>query len=204
MKPKVFKKPKVVVFDMDGTLVESFLDFKALKKQMGFSEDSYVLEALEEVTDSEKKKSLLYQLNEFEMEGARRSVLYEGVLEFLGFCEEQGFKRALLTRNSQEVTEFVLKKFNLNFGLILNRDNLKKPKPDPMGLEIVSEFFKAGKDDIIFIGDHLHDLLTGISAGVRTYLFNNGSADIKNWIEKADFVFEDYASLKDILEESFK
>ena len=204
MKPEVFKKPKVIVFDMDGTLVDSFLDFKELKKQMGFSEDSSVLEALDEVKDTEKKKNLLKQLNEFEMEGARRSILYEGVSEFLGFCEEMGFKRALLTRNSEVVTDFVLKKFNLNFGLILHRDNLKRPKPDPMGLEIVGEFFKTGKDDIIFIGDHLHDLMTGISAGVRTYLFDNGSNEIKNLNEKADFVFQDYASLKSLLEKSFK
>ena len=204
MNSEVFKKPKVVVFDMDGTLVESSLDFKKLKKKMGFSEGSSVLEALDEVTDIQKKKKLLGLLDDFEMEGARRAVPYEGVVEFLNFCDEMGFKKALLTRNSKKVTHLVLKKLNLSFGLVLHRDNLKKPKPHPMGLDIVSEFFKTSKDDIIFIGDHLHDLLTGISAGVRTFLFNNGTNDIKNWSEKADFVFEDYTSLKSLLEKSFK
>ena len=104
------------------------------------------------------------------MEGARKSVLYEGVRELLDFCDERGLKSALLTRNSQKVAELVLKKLNLNFSLILSRDNLKEPKPHPMGLEVVSEFFKVEKDDIIFIGDHLHDLLTGMRAGVRTFL----------------------------------
>ncbi len=204
MNSEVFKKPKVVVFDMDGTLVESSLDFKKLKKEMGFSEGSSVLEALDEVTDIQKKKKLLGLLDDFEMEGARRAVPYEGVVEFLNFCDEMGFKKALLTRNSKKVTHLVLKKLNLSFGLVLHRDNLKKPKPHPMGLDKVSEFFKTSKRDIIFIGDHLHDLLTGISAGVRTFLFNNGTNDIKNWSEKADFVFEDYTSLKSLLEKSFK
>ena len=204
MKPEVLKKPKVIVFDMDGTLIESYLDFKELKKKMGFAEDSSVLEALDDVTDSEKKKKLWQQLDDFEVEGANRAILYEGVIEFLDFCDEMGFKRALLTRNSKKVTQMILGKFNLSFGLVLHRDNLEKPKPDPMGLDVISEFFQTSKDDIIFIGDHLHDLLTGISAGVRTFLYNNGNNDIKSWSEKADFVFEDYTSFKNLLEKTFK
>ena len=204
MKLEVFKKPKVIVFDMDGTLVESYLDFKELKKKMGFSEDSSVLEALDDVTDHEKKKKLLQQLDDFETEGANKAVLYEGVMEFLSFCDQIGLKKALLTRNSKKVTHQTLKKFDLSFGLVLHRDNLEKPKPHPMGLDVVSEFFKTNKDDIIFIGDHLHDLLTGINAGVRTFLYNNGNNDIKSWNEKADFVFEDYTSLKNLLKKTFK
>ena len=204
MKRGVFRKPKVVVFDMDGTLINSFLDFKGLKKKMGFSEGASVLEAIDEVVDAQKKQRLCQQLDEFEMEGARKAVLYKGAVEFLNFCDEEGLGRALLTRNSQKVTQLVLKKFHLNFGLVLHRENLQEPKPHPMGLEIVCEFFKIHKNDIIFIGDHLHDLLAGTSAGVRTFLFDNGSNNLKDWGGKADFVFEDYSSLKALLEDSFK
>ena len=57
MKPETFRRPKVVVFDMDGTLVESSLDFlSALKRQMGFSSDSTVLEALDRGKRFKKKK----------------------------------------------------------------------------------------------------------------------------------------------------
>jgi len=204
VKQDVFRRPEVAVFDMDGTLVESCLDFQALKRKMGFSQDSSVLEALDEVTDIQEKQRLFKQLDEFEMEGARKAIPYNGVIEFLDFCDEMGMERALLTRNSQKVTDLVLEKFSLNFGLVLHRDNLKKPKPHPMGIEVVSEFFKVSKDDIIFIGDHLHDLLAGMRAGVRTFLFNNGNNDIKNWSEKADFVFEDYFSLQSLFAKSFK
>ena len=99
------------------------------------------------------------------------------------------------------VTDFVLKKFNLNFGLILHRDNLKG-WPDPMGLEIVGEFFKTGKDDIIFI-DHLRSNdEASIKGFEHTCLIM--ANEIKNLNEKPIFVFQDYASLKSLLEKSFK
>ena len=91
------------------------MDVSGLKKKMGFSEGASVLETIDEVVDAQKKKRLCQQLDEFEMEGARKGVPYKGAVEFLNFCEEEGLERALLTRNSQKVTQLVLKKFHLNF-----------------------------------------------------------------------------------------
>ena len=200
---EVWRVPKVIVFDMDGTLVNSFLDFKALKKEMGFSSKAFVLEELDKIDNKERKDELLKLLHNFEMNGAQKSVLFEGVLEFLDFCDLQGLKRAIFTRNSQHVTEIILKKFKMNFEKVVSRDSLREYKPHPKGLEEICNFFEVNSKEILFIGDHYHDLVTGEKAGVRTFLFNNGTNDIREWGKKADLVFDNYASLKRIFEKRF-
>ena len=200
---EVWRVPKVIVFDMDGTLGNSFLDFKALKKEMGFSPKAFVLEELDKINNKERKDELLKLLHNFEMNGAQKSVLFEGVLEFLDFCDLQGLKRALFTRNSQHVTEIILKKFKMNFEKVVSRDSLREYKPHPKGLEEICNFFGVNSKEILFIGDHYHDLVTGEKAGVRTFLFNNGTNDIREWGKRADLVFDDYASLKRIFEKRF-
>jgi HAD superfamily hydrolase (TIGR01549 family) len=193
----------VIVFDVDGTLVNSFLDFKALKKGMGFSPDSFVLEELEKIQNGERKRELLNFLHEFEMEGAKKSIPFEGILEFLDYCDEKGFKRAVFTRNSHRVVEIIFNKFGMSFEKIISRDSLCDYKPHPKGLEVIGSYFKVGVKEILFIGDHYHDVLTGKRAGVRTFLFNNGNHDISGWDFKADFIFDDYFSLKGIFEKRF-
>ena len=200
---EVWRVPKVIVFDMDGTLVNSFLDFKALKKEMGLSPKAFVLEELDKINNKERKGELLKLLHNFEMNGAQKSVLFDGVLEFLDFCDLQGLKRAIFTRNSQHVTEIILKKFKMNFEKVVSRDSLREYKPHPKGLEEICSFFEVSSKDILFIGDHYHDLVTGEKAGVRTFLFNNGTNDIREWEKKADLVFDSYASLKRIFEKRF-
>ena len=203
MTEKIWRAPKVIVFDMDGTLVNSFLDFKALKEVMGLSPRAFVLEELDKIKNEERKNDLLKLLHNFEMNGAQKSVLFEGVLEFLDFCDLQGLKKAIFTRNSQQVTEIILKKFKLDFEKVVSRDSLREYKPHPKGLEVIGNFFGVNSKDILFIGDHYHDLVTGEKAGVRTFLFNNGTHDVREWGKMADLVFDDYVSLKRIFEKRF-
>ena len=72
---------KGVVFDLDGTLVDSSLDFDAMRRDMGLALDSSILEEVERMGGirAERCRKILER---HELEGARRAVLIRGGREF--------------------------------------------------------------------------------------------------------------------------
>lgn len=155
---------KLVIFDLDGTVVENSYDWPAIKQQLGVQGGSILayLDSLPEPERSEKY-ALLRRL---EREQTESSVLKRGVREFLEWLAAAGVKRALVTNNSRENTDHLLQKFRLGFDLVLTRESgLHKPAGTPF-LRVM-EHFGAGAGETAVVGDTNYDLLAAKEAGVR-------------------------------------
>src|SRR5438128_1855995 len=111
-----------VIFDLDGTLVDSRLDFDLMRREMGLPEGLPLLEAIAELSPSEAERcwGILHQHEE---RGAREATLYQGVPEFLAALAERDLRRAVFTRNSRRHTLATLARLELEFDPVVSRED---------------------------------------------------------------------------------
>ena len=110
-----------IIFDLDGTLVDSQLDFEAIRRDMGLPSQTPILEALAQTADGPGRDRMLAVLRSHELESAQRATLFDGVTEFLEWLDVCRVPRGILTRNSRECTDLVLNRLGLTFSQVLTR-----------------------------------------------------------------------------------
>lgn len=191
-----------IIFDMDGTLVDSKLDYDAIRRDMGLSQEAPILESLLAQPEGPMRDLMHQAMHRHELAGADEAVLFDGVLEFLSHIDECGIKSAILTRNSRETTDRTLSRLNLSFTHVITRDDAP-PKPDPTGVMWIVEQWGLPVSDVIVIGDYLFDLHLGRNAGMRSVLF--APNEIPYFSSEADFIlrhFNEAAALLSVLHAS--
>jgi HAD superfamily hydrolase (TIGR01509 family) len=182
-----------VVYDLDGTLVDSGLDFPAMRREMALPEGVPILEALAEIPPGERLDACLRVLARHEDEGAERATLMAGAGELVAHVASQNIPQAIFTRNSRRCATRMLKRVGLEFPWVVCRED-GPPKPHPAGLLKLCEVWKANPADVLFVGDYLHDINAGRAAGVRTVLFASG--ELPHYAPLADFCISSFDEAK--------
>ena len=185
-----------VIFDLDGTLVDSGLDFDAIRADLNLSSGKPILEALDEMPKGTHQEECWRILHDHEMLGAKRAVLMPGVSEFLGELFERNIATGILTRNSRKSTMAVLERFSLGFSQVKTRNEVP-PKPDPTGLLEICDMWNVSVDEVLFFGDFLFDLQAGQNAGIRTVLF--APDGLPEYAHQADFTIQDFAEASSLI-----
>ena len=180
-----------IIFDLDGTLVDSQLDFEAIRRDMGLPSRTPILEALQRTPEGPDLQRMQAVLHAHELQSAHRATLFEGVTTFLGWIDAQQWPRAILTRNSRTCTEIVLQRLGLKFSCVLTREDAP-PKPDPAGLIAICHQWQMPPKDVVFCGDYLFDLQAGRRAGMRTILFAPG--ELPEFAVQADLILRSFHS----------
>jgi HAD superfamily hydrolase (TIGR01509 family) len=157
-----------IIFDLDGTLADSQLDFEAMRLEMELPPGQPILEALNHLPP-ERAAACQAILHRHELEGADRATLLPGVAELLAILERRGFRTAIATRNSREVTAATLSKLGIAIELALTRDD-GPVKPDPWAVLHVCQRWGILPTEVVVIGDYRFDIESGKAAGARTVL----------------------------------
>ena len=187
---------------MDGTLVDSRLDFDAMRREMGLPGGVPILEGAGGRARRTRSRSNAGRDAIHELRGADEAVPFEGVIEFLRHIDERGISTAILTRNSRESTERTLRRLNLSFSQVVTREDAP-PKPDPAGVRMIAECWGLPTREIVVIGDYLFDLQAGRRAGMRSVLF--APDELPHFAAEADYVlrhFREAVSLLNLLHAS--
>jgi HAD superfamily hydrolase (TIGR01509 family) len=163
-----------VIFDLDGTLVDSGLDFDAMRREMNLTPGQPILESLEGLDPAHASRCREILL-EHERRGAERAVAFPGVTSFLKRFHDRGLQAALLTRNSRQSAQAVLSRLALAdfFSPVITRDD-GPVKPDPWAIHHVCSQWKVSPGQVAVVGDFIFDLLAGRAAGAATVLFTQG------------------------------
>lgn len=169
-------KVSAIVFDMDGTLVESNIDFLAIKNELKIPVDRPILEYVEEHFNDQQRIFANEVIHKYEQEACERSKEIRDISSFLNYLKSKKIPTGILTRNSMIIAKETLKRFNWDFDLVLTRD-CAKAKPDPEGLEIFSNKFNIPMEEILYIGDYDFDVYTAINAGAIAGLLLNDKND---------------------------
>lgn len=179
-----------IIFDLDGTLLDTGLDFPAIRRDLGLPAGTPILEALAELSPGAHCDRQWAIVRDHELAGARRAVVYDGVLEFLAALHRREIPQAILTRNSRESAELALSQLDWKFAHILSREDAP-PKPDPAGLLDICRRWRFAPQDVVFCGDYLYDLEAGRRAGMTTILYAPGP--LPSFADQADHVLRHFS-----------
>lgn len=146
-----------VIFDLDGTLLESRIDFDGLRRSLRVPEGSFILDWIENLPDSLRADAHRV-LDRFEREAAESASILPGVSATLDWLRSALIPFGILTRNSRTSWETVRSRFPfLEPDLVVTRiDGPAKPSP-----ECVHPFldrWRAEGNRLVHVGDYRFDL----------------------------------------------
>src|SRR5262245_58523176 len=102
-----------VIFDLDGTLIDSGLDFDQMRRDMEFAPGQFILETLGSLPEGDRKERCRAILYEHEHRGALGATLIPGARELVDELRRRALPLGILTRNSREMTDLALRRLEL-------------------------------------------------------------------------------------------
>ncbi len=114
---------KGIIFDLDGTLVDSRLDFDRMREEIGILNGQPVLEFVEGLPEGYEKTRCWEILLRHEYRGANEATVIPGISELLEKLSRLKIQQGILTRNRMGPTKLALERLSLNsFSQIITRD----------------------------------------------------------------------------------
>jgi len=185
-----------IIFDLDGTLVESSLDFALIKQQIGCPADLDLLTFIDQITcpiTQQKANEIVLQ---HEISDANTAKALTGMGELLNYINRQNLPCAIVTRNSKTASEIKLKQNNINIDIVLTRE-CYPAKPAPDALNAVAELWHIHPKNLIYVGDYLYDIQAANNAGMIACFINHGIDT--HYQHLADVIVKSLAELLTIL-----
>lgn len=179
-------KAELIIFDLDGTLIDSSEDIawavNMTLRQIGFEGLSYqaikerigwgVKMLLEKVLP-EEKQDLLEEARSIFMGHYSghllvKSKLYPGVMDVLNHFKNK--KLAVATNKPFNLTEKILDGLNISgyFKKVVGGDGVQNKKPAPEAIEIILRELRVSPENSVFVGDSKIDIEAGKKAGIIT------------------------------------
>ncbi len=192
---RMMLRPKMILLDLDGTLVDSVPDLAycvdammarlgrpvrgeaAVRNWVGNGVERLVRRALIGQLEGEPEEAdyqraypiflELYAENTF-----NRSGLYPGVREGLDFLKDAGYPLGCVTNKAARFTEPLLQHLGIfdHFGIVISGDTLPRKKPDPLPLLHAAGHFGVKPEDALMIGDSVSDVQRRAGGRVQDHL----------------------------------
>jgi phosphoglycolate phosphatase len=205
---------KLLIFDLDGTLIDSLPDLADATNQMrgrfglaplgpeevrrliGQGARSLVERALPGLSPGEVEEGLerflAYNLEHI----ADKTRVYPGVVETLQALKVLGYPLCVLSNKNVALCREVLSRLGLGefFPTVFGADSLpfRKPSPEPV-LALLKEFGVGARESVL-VGDSINDVAAGQGAGVVTVGCRYGYGDQAE-LAGAEYQVEDFPSL---------
>ncbi|MEN6384629.1 MAG: HAD family hydrolase [Phycisphaerales bacterium] len=192
------RKIKVVIFDLDGTITEPYLNFDQIREEIGLAHDAGpLLEEMNKMTTAQRQKAeqILYKHEQAALEN---STLNKGAAKTFEKLAELKIPVGILTRNTRKNAAEVARKHNLKFDAVIDRED-GPVKPHPFGVHKLCEYFNITPAQAIVVGDYLFDLQSAKAAGALAVLMKNSQSADK-FAPFADFTIDSLTEIIDIIE----
>ena len=212
-----------VVFDLDGTLIDSLPDVLAslnlllaeekrrplkldeLRKLVGrgvnpMVEDAYTLTG-EGISSPLKLETVVNRyIGFYKANPVGHTVVFPNVMDTLSVLKEKGVCMGICTNKPFEMTLLVLEGLGINtfFDGVTGGDNLPYNKPDPRHILKTLELMKSEASSAVMVGDSWVDVEAARNAGLPVIAVNYGYNDPAESLN-ADAVIEDMALLPEAI-----
>lgn len=182
---------RLVVFDLDGTLVGAPKPFTQLKEELksrlleeGIPEETLgdltpMYENLHRIAGETGRdfEELYSHMVELEVERISESFLFEGVRETLEFLRERGIKMAVMTRSSRKAALRALEMHGIReyFSVVSTRDDVppEELKPNAGQLKRIIEALGVQPAKTLVVGDHGYDVLPAKGLGALSVMITS-------------------------------
>lgn len=195
---------KAVVFDLDGTLLDTAPDFVYVLNKLREEEG---LPALDDTTirntvsdgaralvtlgfglqegDEGFEPLRLRLLELYKQHLAVKSAPFAGISELLEFIEQAQLSWGIATNKPEVYATPLLAALGLKPGCVICPDHVENRKPHPESMHLAAKLLNCHPEEIIYVGDHARDIECGRQAGCPTiaaaYGYINKRDDIDNW-----------------------
>ena len=215
---------KYIIFDLDGTLIDSIPDMcreislflnKHNRRSLTEAETISVIGngapvllkgafALtgEPIKENDMPDLLAAWLDQYGNAKMNLTTPYPHVVETLVKLKEKGCRLAICTNKPHAPTEAILTKLDLkkHFDVILDADALPERKPRPEPLWEAIRRMGGTNDSAVMVGDSETDAQTARAAGVPVVLLSYGYTHIPYEEIKPDALTDSFADLPEIIE----
>jgi HAD superfamily hydrolase (TIGR01509 family) len=181
----VHANPRAVIFDLDGTLVDSFdlvvLAFaKACRDYLGrdLSREEVIsrfgvteVQMLRrELPESLHEKAIATFRQCYAANHRQMVKVFEGILEMLDALRQQRIPMGVMTAKGRDTADITLRELGWThfFGTVITGDEATRTKPAPDGPLQVAAELGVSPGDCIFVGDAPADIGAGKAAGMKT------------------------------------
>ena len=182
-------KTKLVLFDLDGTLIDTAPDFllslnniliKYGKKTLRLSDiRSIVSDGSAKLVEfgfnvsSDDKQAAVYRselLIEYKKNLMKSSKLFTGVKELINYLVKENIIFGIVTNKPYEYAYPLVNNFKMlkKSKILICPEHLSKTKPDPEGILLACSKLNITPKNCVYIGDHPKDIQAGINAGTQT------------------------------------
>lgn len=182
-------KKKLVIFDLDGTLLDTIADLAQATNQalqtLGFPthpQESYyrfVGSGINKLFERALPENARTEENILKVRAlfvpyydTHNTVLtrpYSGIVELLDSLQTQGMILAIASNKYQSATEKLVKHYfpKINFSSVLGQREGWPVKPDPLFVREILNKTQVTVQDTLYVGDSDVDMMTARNAGVE-------------------------------------
>lgn len=212
---------KLVIFDLDGTLLNTLEDLKTctnhVLKQHGFPEhplNQYryfvgngipvlIKRALPEGTPKETVQMVLSDFFAYyDLHKADLTAPYEGIVELLEYLQDHKVMLAVASNKIDNAVAPLMDYYfpTIRFVSALGSREGVLPKPDPTIVEDILKIAKVEKSEVLYVGDTAVDMDTAHNAGLTAVGVLWGFRDLQELRQaKAEYIISNPAELKSLL-----
>lgn len=181
---------EAVLFDLDGTLVETNIDFPLMKRTVialaaehGVETDGLdgldILAAVDTAAQrlrlrgaraesASLRKRAMAALRDIELRHARHTREVHFARDLVERLRSRGIKVGVVTRNCRPASEISLDMARISPDTLICREDTRRHKPHPEQLHAALDTLGARAERSIMVGDHLMDVQSGRAAGMKT------------------------------------
>lgn len=207
---------KTVIFDLDGTLIDSRKDIAVAANKtlselnlptlpddtiasfIGGGVDILVKRCLGEQNMHRFDEVLQNYKKNYGQSCTVYTTLYPGVKEVLEFLRKREMEIALATNKVISLSEKILEHLGVKdyFDLMLGPEHVKNRKPNPEIINILLEKTNTKPEEALYVGDSELDVLCGKNAGTCTCAVTYGIGTLESIIKAdPDFIITDLKKL---------
>jgi len=176
---------KAIIFDLDGTLIRLPIDYNKIQNMLrelfGTSENFIPLIAtiIKKAQDDKEKilKAFEFICRE-ELLSIDKMEIIDGALSLLKDIQSQKIILSLITMQCKEAVTRILSKLNMSnnmFSIIISRDE-SYDRLDQIKKTV--EKLSVTPNEVIVIGDRIHDIKSAQKVGCKSILVNRKKIDI--------------------------